>query len=49
VHTIPDNLVAPQKAADGNWTPGWWDIRDWYEYYTLLMDEQPNYTMKWYS
>lgn len=49
IHSIPNNLVAPEKMDDGNWTPGWWDIRDWYEYYTLLTEEQPNYTMKWYS
>ena len=42
-------LPAPQKLDDGSWTAGWWDIRDWYEYYKILTDESPNYTMKWYS
>ena len=42
-------LESPQKNADGSWTPGWWDIRDWYEYYFALKQEYPNGTMKWYS
>lgn len=39
----------PKKLEDGSWTAGWWDIRDWYEYYQLLTGEIPNATMKWYS
>jgi hypothetical protein len=37
--------------ADGSWTPGWWDIRDWAAFYKLLTatTEDPPYTMKWYS
>lgn len=47
----PPNLVAPTKKANGLWTPGWWDIRDWASFYKLIMDtdEDPPYTMKWYS
>ena len=44
------NLEAPIKQENGSFSPGWWDIRDWYEYYKLLTDgEEPNGTMKWYS
>lgn len=39
----------PIRKEDGSWTPGWWDIRDWYEYYSLILREKPNKTMKWYS
>ncbi len=42
-------LQKPIKNDDGSWTPGWWDIRDWYEFYYLLKQEYPNKTMKWYS
>lgn len=42
-------LKTPQKQSNGSWSPGWWDIRDWYEYYYLLRGEYPNGTMKWYS
>ena len=45
----PPELVMPERQADYSWSPGWWDIRDWCEYYTLLTDEVPSYTMKWYS
>lgn len=40
------------KDEAGNcvgWTPGWWDIRDWYAYHTLLNNETPDYSIKWYS
>ena len=46
---VPKGFEAPQQNEDGSWTRGWWDIRDWYEYYELLTGEAPNYTMKWYS
>ena len=45
----PPELAMPERKADYSWTPGWWDIRDWCEYYTLLTDETPAYSMKWYS
>lgn len=49
-YSMPDNrFIAPTKQEDGSWSVGWWDIRDWYEYYTLLKQESPNGTMKWYS
>ena len=43
------DLQSPTKLSDGSWTPGWWDIRDWDEYYYILKGEYPNGTMKWYS
>ena len=48
---MPPNLIRPEKKANGLYTPGWWDIRDWARYYKLVMntDEDPKYTMKWYS
>lgn len=48
---MPPNLVKPMQKANGLWTAGWWDIRDWAEYYKLVMqtDEDPKGTMKWYS
>lgn len=42
-------LQEPRKRDDGSWTPGWWNIEDWYEFYYLLKQEYPNKTMKWYS
>lgn len=43
-------LEIPEKLSDGSWSPGWWDVRDWYEYYKMLTDgQEPNGTMKWYS
>lgn len=49
LYAPPVELEAPERLADYSWTPGWWDIRDWCEYYTLLTDEVPSYSMKWYS
>ena len=48
-YPIPDGLAAPAKLEDGSWTAGWWDIRDWYNYYIALTATIPEYTMKWYS
>ena len=48
-YTIPEPLNAPKRNEDGSWTAGWWDIRDWYEYYHVIKQEYPNGTMKWYS
>ena len=48
-YPIPEGLSAPIRKADGSWSAGWWDIRDWYVYYTILNGEPPRYTMKWYS
>lgn len=45
----PNALAAPKQQEDGSWSAGWWDIRDWYNYYSILTGEMPNYTMKWYS
>jgi hypothetical protein len=42
-------LILPEKMEDGSWSAGWWDIRDWYEYYKLLTREEPKYSMKEYS
>jgi hypothetical protein len=49
LYNTPHELQAPVKQEDGSWSAGWWDIRDWYNYYTILNDEIPSYTMKWYS
>lgn len=46
---IPTELSMPQKQSDGSYTAGWWDIRDWYQYYQLIKKEEPNGSMKWYS
>lgn len=48
---IPEELQKPERQLDGSWSPGWWDIRDWAEYYKLMLNttETPAYTMKWYS
>ena len=48
---LPEELreYAPTKNANGSWSPGWWDIRDWARFYELLTDEAPNGTMKFYS
>ena len=50
-YSIPDILDAPVRLSNGDWSPGWWDIRDWADYYKLLTGtiEDPTYTMKWYS
>ena len=50
-HQLHPILTAPQMKYDGSWTPGWWDIRDWAEYYKMITNskEDPLYTMKWYS
>ena len=49
LYPIPEALGAPKKMEDGSWSAGWWDIRDWFNYYTILNGESPSYTMKWYS
>ena len=48
-YEIPKGLKAPTKQTDGSWSAGWWDIRDWYNYYYALTLEKPSFTMKWYS
>jgi len=35
-YEVPEVLDAPKRNEDGSWTPGWWDIRDWYEYYYII-------------
>lgn len=42
-------LTKPLKQADGSWSPGWWDLRDWYNYYYFLTQSYPNKTLKWYA
>lgn len=49
LYTVPQELTKPVKKADNSWTPGWWDIRDWYNFYMALTLEEPRYSMKWYS
>lgn len=48
-YEIPRGLQKPEKQANGDWTAGWWDIRDWHDYYYALTLSEPSYTMKWYS
>ena len=48
-HPPASELLAPIKQIDGSWSAGWWDIRDWHDFYVLLTGEEPRYTMKWYS
>ena len=48
-HSVAEGLPIPAKQSDGSWTAGWWDIRDWHDYYYALTLEEPRYTMKWYS
>ena len=48
-YSVPVELQTPVRQEDGSWSPGWWDIRDWAEYYEALTREKPIYTMRWYS
>ena len=48
-YDVPEKLPKPRKQKDGSWSPGWWDIRDWHDYYYLLTHTIPSYSMKWYS
>ena len=48
-HPLPIQLNAPIRQQNGEWSPGWWNIKDWHDYYVLLTGEEPRYTMKWYS
>ena len=53
-YNINEKLALPEELKDeeGNrigWGPGWWDIRDWYNYYELLVKSAPNGSIKWYS
>ena len=47
--SLPVYLDKPIKQVDGSWSPGWWDIRDWHDYYVLIKQEEPMYSMKEYS
>lgn len=42
-------LTKPVKQTDGSWSAGWWDLRDWYNYYYFLTQSYPNKTLKWYA
>lgn len=42
-------LQTPIKKADGSWTSGWWDIRDWHKYYKILTGHDPTYHMRMYA
>lgn len=48
-YPLPVQLNAPIRQPNGDWSPGWWNIKDWHDYYVLLTGEEPRYTMKWYS
>lgn len=47
-YTNPTGLTTPTWDGE-QWTPGWWDIRDWHDYYYLITGQEPAYTMKFYS
>lgn len=47
-YPTPAGLAQPEKTAQG-WTAGWWDIRDWHDYYQIVTGIEPSGTMKWYS
>ena len=42
-------LDNPIKQSDGSWSAGWWDIRDWYNYYYFLTQTYPNKTLAIYT
>lgn len=46
---IPYQLNRAQQRADGSWSPGWWEIRDWARFYELLTGETPTLSMPVYS
>ena len=46
---VPEYLEQPYQKESGEWTGGWWDIRDFHDYYQMLTGISPNGTMKWYS
>ena len=49
-YPAPDGFARPQKDPQRfTFGPGWWEIRDWYRYYTLLRGEEPTGTIKFYS
>lgn len=47
-YPAPAGLTRPERTSSG-WTPGWWNIQDWHDYYVLLFGIEPTGTMKWYS
>jgi hypothetical protein len=49
MHELPPGLTPPTRQANGDWSPGWWDIRDWHDFYVLLTQKEPMGTMKWYA
>ena len=42
-------LKSPTKEKDGTWSVGWWDLRDWYQYYYFLTQRYPNKTLSTYA
>ena len=40
--SFPVYLDKPVKQVDGSWSPGWWDIRDWHDYYVLINASMQN-------
>lgn len=47
-YPAPTGMTQPVQTKDG-WTAGWWDIRDWREYYIKCYGVEPRGTLKWYS
>ena len=48
-YPVIEGLKQPVKLPDGSWSEGWWDIRDWHDYYVALTNKEPSYSMKEYS
>ena len=48
-YPVIEGLKRPEKLPDGSWSEGWWDIRDWHDYYVALTNKEPSYSMKEYS
>lgn len=48
-YTLPSQLEAPKRLADKTWSSGWWDIRDWFNYCSLLNGNDFSIGLKWYS
>lgn len=48
-YSLPSYLESPRRKENGEWYGGWWDIRDFHDYYKMLTGISPNGTMKWYS
>lgn len=48
-HELPEGLEKPTQKDNGEWTPGWWNILDWHQYYIKLTGKDPVDLMKRYA